>query len=326
MKIKFNEVTWYSKLVAIIVFLCVFAIAFYLGKEFGKLERQTIPADEPEAIQQEVVVRTDADRQAAIEKIRSLFGQDLTVTYSGSETKYYSYGIPDPAIITDFTQLKTIETYADSMGFTIKIDAANNEILSKAKDCAENGHAITNEEAKIIAKSLLAKITGNSDAYELTTENKGSQIYNSVWRLWHNGEAYNAVPEGKNRDLARMEEKTIAICLKSGELMSYENKPALTDTELAGMKTQWDKTQEKDTEALRMLPNKSDAQFTFVNWIAYGTKQREIINPVGEAITETYDYETFRVYMDEDGYCYDVGDDGSVFPNTEMARQCKTIK
>jgi hypothetical protein len=46
MTIEFNKVTWYSKLLAVIVFLCVFAVAFYLGKGFGELERQTVPLEE----------------------------------------------------------------------------------------------------------------------------------------------------------------------------------------------------------------------------------------------------------------------------------------
>jgi hypothetical protein len=39
MKIKFNEVTWYSKLAAIIFFAIVFpALSFYIGKEYGRAE------------------------------------------------------------------------------------------------------------------------------------------------------------------------------------------------------------------------------------------------------------------------------------------------
>jgi len=37
MKIEFNKVTWYSKLITIIVFICTCVIAFYLGKEFGTI-------------------------------------------------------------------------------------------------------------------------------------------------------------------------------------------------------------------------------------------------------------------------------------------------
>lgn len=313
----------------ILIFIALVVVGLGIGTIIGLNQvKQTsmVSANESAAIKQETAIRTDADRQVAIDKIKALFGRDLTITYADSETKYYSYGIPNPATITDFTQLKTIETYTDNMGFTIKVDAANNEILSKTKDCAQGGHAVTNDEANMIAKGLLAKITGDSDVYELAIENKETRIYNSVWRLWHNGESYNVIPEGKNRGLARMEEKTIAICLKSGELMSYENKPALTEQELAQMSVQRNNTQNKDIEALRKFFNKPNAQFTFVNWATYGTKQREIINPVGETITETYDYKTFRVYMDEDGYCYDIGDDGNILPNTEMTRQCKTPK
>lgn len=46
MKIELNKITWYSKLAAVIVFLCVFAVAFYLGKEFGELNCQTLLSEE----------------------------------------------------------------------------------------------------------------------------------------------------------------------------------------------------------------------------------------------------------------------------------------
>jgi len=36
-KIQWNKVTWYSKLIAVILFLAVFAWAFYLGEQYGKL-------------------------------------------------------------------------------------------------------------------------------------------------------------------------------------------------------------------------------------------------------------------------------------------------
>ena len=34
-RIEYNQVTWYSKLVAVALFVGVFAFAFYLGREFG---------------------------------------------------------------------------------------------------------------------------------------------------------------------------------------------------------------------------------------------------------------------------------------------------
>jgi len=35
MKIEWNKVTWYSKLIAIILFVWVFFLGFHLGKEYG---------------------------------------------------------------------------------------------------------------------------------------------------------------------------------------------------------------------------------------------------------------------------------------------------
>ncbi len=37
MKIHFNKVTWYSKLAAVIVFVGTFALAFYLGVQYGSV-------------------------------------------------------------------------------------------------------------------------------------------------------------------------------------------------------------------------------------------------------------------------------------------------
>jgi len=45
MKIEWNKVTWYSKLLAVIVFVLVFWGAFSLGKEAGEIE--SIPAVAP---------------------------------------------------------------------------------------------------------------------------------------------------------------------------------------------------------------------------------------------------------------------------------------
>ena len=37
MKIVWNKVTWYSKLLAVIIFVATFALAFYLGMQYGAL-------------------------------------------------------------------------------------------------------------------------------------------------------------------------------------------------------------------------------------------------------------------------------------------------
>lgn len=36
MRIEWNKVTWYSKALAVVVFLAVFALAFYIGSEYQK--------------------------------------------------------------------------------------------------------------------------------------------------------------------------------------------------------------------------------------------------------------------------------------------------
>lgn len=37
-KIEWNKVTWYSKLLAVLLFFIVLLIGFYLGSEFQKLQ------------------------------------------------------------------------------------------------------------------------------------------------------------------------------------------------------------------------------------------------------------------------------------------------
>lgn len=34
MKIQWNKVTWYSKLAAVIIYVCTFALAFWLGRMY----------------------------------------------------------------------------------------------------------------------------------------------------------------------------------------------------------------------------------------------------------------------------------------------------
>lgn len=301
----------------ILIFIALVVVGLGIGTFIGLnqiKQTQMASADESAAIQQQTQTRTDADRQTTIDKIKSLFGKDLAITYKESENKYYSYGIPDPATITDFTQLKAIETYTDNMGFTIKVDTANNEILSKTKDCTQDGHAVTNDEAKMIAEGLLAKITGNPNDYKLVTENKNQNIYSAIWNKTYAGQFYNIIPSQKERTLAEREERTITICLKNGELMTYEYKPALTEQELTVMANKWNATQSKDIEILRKFFNSSDKQFTFVNYL--GCSQ---CGPNG---TEN----SFRVYKDENGYCYDLDQNGNVTPDTEIFGQCKMPK
>ncbi len=258
--------------------------------------------------------RTAEQRAEVIEKIKAIFGEDLEITFKEATTRYYSYGIPDPAVITDFVQLKTIEVYEDNKGFTTEVDTANNEIINRGKSCIEETQRITNSQAKEIARSLLAKITNNSESYELAVENENPQVYNSIWRRQHEGEFYSVIPSGKGQDLARIEERTIAICLRNGELMNYGYKPALTEAELTEMEKQWQETQRKDIEALRKFLNSPDKQFTFVNYLS--------CSECGEGGTAN----SFRVYRDENGYCYDVDPNGNITPDTEVLRQCKTPK
>ncbi len=302
----------------ILIFIALVVAGLGIGTFIGLnqiKQTQLASADEIKATNQAQttqLARTEVDRQIVIDKIKSLFGQDLTITYKGSETKYYSYGIPDPATITDFTQLKTIETYTDNMGFTIKVDAANNEILSKTKNCTQGGHAVTFDEANMIAKGLLAKIAGDSDSYELFAEDKNQNIYNTIWQKNYDGQFYNIIPSQKERTLAKREERTIAICMRNGELMSYEYKPVLTEQELAQMAEQWNNTQSNDIGTIRKFLNSPDKQFTFVNYMT--------CSQCGPSGTEN----SFRVYKDENGYCYDLDKNGNVTPNTEMYGKCKT--
>jgi hypothetical protein len=270
--------------------------------------------------------RTAEQREAVMEKIKSIFGEDLAITFKEAKTRYYTYGIPDPATITDFAQLKVIETYEDNKGFRTEVDVENNEILNRGKDCIEGTKWITADQAKESAQNLLAKLVPDPENYRLRQADAYERTYYTDWAKAHEGDFYNLIPDGKGQSLAKSEWRTIVICDLSGELFSYEYKPALTEKEITEIMQKWQETQKKDIAALRTFLNKPEGEFTFVNWINYGTKQREIKSGENETITESYDYKTFRAYRDENGYCYDVGEDGSVLPDTEILKDCKTPK
>jgi len=267
--------------------------------------------------------RTAEQREEVIEKIKAVFGEDLKITFKEAKTRYYSYGIPDPIITTDFAQLKVFETYKDNRGFITEVNAETNEILKREKSCTQETQWITLDQAKEIARNLLAKIVENPDDYALQEDKGWAKVYWAFWRKQNEEEFYNLLPAGKGQELAKREERTIAICLLNGELLSYEYKPALTEKEITEMVKQWKETQKKDIEALRKFLDKPTTEFTFINWVTYGTKQREIENKEGEKIIESYNYKTFRVYRDENGYCYDVDDNRNITPNTEAPPPCK---
>ncbi len=288
-------------------------IGTFIGLEQIK-SAKTTTAEELNSQTEYSQTRTAEQREETIGKIKAIFGEDLKLTLKETKTKYYSYGIPDPAVITDFVQLKIIEVYEDNKGFTTEVDTTNNEILNRTKSCIEETQRVTNDQAKEIAQNLLAKIVDDPESYELVIENRNPQVYNSIWRKWHEGEFYNVIPSGKGQDLARMEERTIAICLRNGELMSYEYKPALSEEELTKMAEQWQETQRKDIEALRRFLNSPDKQFTFVNYLG--------CTECGEGGTAN----SFRGYRDQNGYCYDIDKNGNITPDPETLRECKTPK
>jgi len=256
--------------------------------------------------------RTSEQRETVTERIKSIFGEDLQITFKEAKTRYYSYGIPDPATITDFCQLKVIETYEDNKGFNTEVDAATSEILKREKSCTQETQWITLDQAKESAKNLLIKLVSDLENYELMNESTGRVTYYSFWRKRHEGDFYNEVPGGKEKSLAKMEDRTIAICTLNGELMSYEYKPVLTEEEVTEMVNRWDKTQKQDIEVIRKFLNSPDKQFIFVNYMG--------CSECGEGGTSN----SFRVYRDENGYCYDVDPNGNITPDTEILKDCKT--
>jgi len=283
------------------------------AEEPVKQEETTDQRLTPEqALAEYTQTRTAEQKAEAIEKIKSIFGEDLVITFKEAKTRYYSYGIPDPAAITDFAQLKVIEIYEDNKEFKTEIDAETNEILKREKDCTTETQWVTLEQAKETAKNLLAKIVENPENYTLQEDKGWAKVYWVFWRKQNEGEFYNLLPAGKGQTLAKFEERTIAICLLNGELMSYEYKPALTEKEIIKMANQWAETQRKDIEALRRFLNSPSKQFTFVNYLG--------CSECGEGGTPN----SFRVYRDEDGYCYDIDLNGIITPDTEMLKGCKT--
>jgi len=256
--------------------------------------------------------RTAEQKAEAIEKIKAIFGENLEITFKEAKTRYYSYGIPDPMTTTAFAQLKVIEIYEDNKGFKTEVDAETNEILKREKDCTTETQWVTLEQAKETAKNLLAKIVENPESYTLEEDKGWAKVYWVFWRKQNEGEFYNLLPAGKGQGLAKFEERTIAICLLNGELMSYEYKPALTQKEVEKMVKEWEETQRKDIEALRRFLGNPNMEFVFVNFLG--------CSECGEGGTP----KNFKVYRDENGYCYDIGEDGNISPDTEVLKGCKT--
>lgn len=289
---------------------------------------EIIPNEEvtPEQVLEEYnQTRTDEQKKEAIEKIRAIFGEDLEITFKEAKTRYYSCGIPDPAVITDFVQLKVIEVYEDNKGFTTEVDTETNEILKRWKDCTTETQWITADQAQKIAENLLAKLVDNPESYELVNADTHQRTYYTFWRKMHEGEFYSQIPGGeKGQFLSRTEDRFITICSLNGELMSYEYNYALTEEEVEEMAEKWKDTQKWDIEAIRGgVLSDPNAELTFVNWITTGTKVERMKTEEG-TILESRDYKTFRVYRDENGYCYDVDEDRNVFPDTETLKGCKT--
>jgi hypothetical protein len=268
--------------------------------------------------------RTPEQRKEIIEKINTLFGEDLEITFKEAKTRYYSYGIPNPAVITDFVQLKVIEIYEDNKGFTTEVDAETNEILKRWKDCTTETRWITLDQAKEIAKALLAKIVNDPENYELLGEDAGKRTYFTLWRKVHEGEFYSKIPGGEKRQyLSRAEDRYITICTLNGELISYEYHFALAEEEVEEMAKRWEETQSKDVKAIREILGDPNAKLTFVNWVSYSRETKQIELKEG-VMTMPVEMTSYRVYRDENGYCYDIDDEGNIYPDTETLRTCKT--
>lgn len=47
MAIQWNKVTWYSKLLAVLVFIATFAIAFWLGMQYAAVHSEATTAETP---------------------------------------------------------------------------------------------------------------------------------------------------------------------------------------------------------------------------------------------------------------------------------------
>jgi len=293
--------------------IVVLGIGTVIGLEQIKNAKTTIPeesnkANETTQTPEQVLAgynqtRTAEQREAVMEKIKAIFGEDLQITFKEAKTRYYSYGIPDPATITDFAQLKVIETYEDNKGFKTEVDAEANEILNRAKDCTAGTKWITADQAKETAQNLLAKLVPDPESYKLTQENALARTYYTNWKKIYKGDFYNLIPSAKGQEIAKSEWRTIVICDLSGELFSYEYKPALTEEEIIKMADQLAETKKRDIEAIREFLGDPNAELTFVNWL-----------------TITAENKTYKVYKDEKGHRYDVDENRNVLPDTETLK------
>jgi len=244
--------------------------------------------------------RTAGQRAVAIEKIKSIFGEDLEIVFKEAKTEYFNAGIPRAAITTDFTQLRVIEIYEDNESFTTEVDIKTNEVIKRTKPCTQETQWVIFDQAKEIAENLLAKMVDDPENYELINEDAGKRTYYSFWRKLHEGEFYSKIPGKKGQSLSRMEDRFITICTLNGELMNYEYNFALNEEEVTEMAKNWEATQKKDKEAIREFLGDPNAELTFVNYV-----------------TVIAENKTYRIYKDEGGNYYTVDNEGNVFQGGE---------
>ncbi len=70
MNIKWNKVTWYSKLLAAILFLGVFpALTFYIGREIGEINCLVSTPQQPSTSLQNISARLEVNKNTDISKI-----------------------------------------------------------------------------------------------------------------------------------------------------------------------------------------------------------------------------------------------------------------
>jgi len=290
----------------------------------------------PEQILEEYnQTRTAEQREEVVENIKDLFGKDLEVAFVKAKPARGYAEWKSAGNYSLSPSIKVLETYEDNEGFEYEVIPETNEItMRNLKDFRdheefipywgqgdweeriekEKSSKMSFEEAEKIAKDFVAKLVGGEkrleEEYDYLQKDRLSKAmwaYSFEWRR----------PKGKQftdkgEFVERTEFRIVEVSIINGEILHYAYKPATSPEELAAREENFEGVKQRDIGAIREFLGNPNMELIFVNFLA--------CSECGEGGTP----KTFRVYKDENGYCYDIDEDRNIFPDTETLRTCKT--
>lgn len=183
--IKFNEVTWYSKLAAIIFFLAVLPIlCFYIGVQYEVAKEINIPVP----LATNLPVNNTSQQSKYINQeygFSFTYPKDHIVVELSPESfdKTVSY---KRVLVANKKEYEDEETYGDGQSFFFSINVFNNindiNLLDWAKENKEFSqfyNTTQNYKHREIAgkDALVYEVSGNFSKYEYIIFKNGSHIY-----------------------------------------------------------------------------------------------------------------------------------------------------